>query len=272
MAQKSRPAGVAGWLLVALAWSMIVVLVVWAERILGPMSYGTRRLLVRGATVVLVVPLLLLRPAALIVAWLLACVGIVAAIPGWLRTGVPSVPLWSLVVAGVYAVGFPVLLKRMRGAERSDSPEAAKTTPEPGPEPEPDLEPPPTARRADIDLDTDRFRRYGTDLAAAVADYLQAGGAIAEAHRDYCGTGLCFHGGRFVYDDVEDAVFRSLRSSTNEPLAAFPDRQSFIAWLGGQSDDTLSGKERGEPFYGNQRITRRRLEEALANWARRRPN
>jgi hypothetical protein len=265
MAQSTRPSGLARWLFAALTWSMLVVLIVWAERVLGSTAYGTKRLLVRAGTVVLVVPMLFFHPAALVVAWLLAFTGLVASIPGWVRTGAPPLPLWSLIVAAAFVTGAPALLRKMPAARRDDQPPAPDEAPAPPPVPE--TAPVPT------ETDPDRLARYGTDLAARIADYLQAGGAIAEVHREYCGTGLCFQQGRFLYDEVEDAMFRSLRSPAHRPLASFADRQSFVAWLADQSDDSLSGRERGDPAYtDNQRITRRRLEQALADWARRRPN
>jgi hypothetical protein len=269
MAQKAQSVGPAGGVLAVLAWSMILVLVVWAERILGPASFPMKRLLVRAGAVVLVVPMLFLHPAALIVAWLLACVGVVSSIAGWARTGATPLPLWSVVVAGIFAIGGPVLLRRLPGVRRKEEEAASPAAPATPPA----AEAMPATVVSAADVDPDRRVRYGTDLATRVADYLMSGGAIAEAHREYCGTGLCYHDGRFIYDEVEDATFRSIGSSSDEPLATFADRNAFIAWLAEQSDETLSGRERGNPWYlDNQRITRRRLEQELSDWARRRQN
>jgi hypothetical protein len=267
MARKSDSVGLAGGLFAVLTWSMLVVLVAWSERILGPMSFPLKRLLVRTGTVVLVVPLLFLHPAALIVAWLVACVGAVWSIAGWVRAGVPPLPPWSVVVAGAYAIGAPVLPRLIPGARRKGDAATRASAPVPT------VEAAPATSVPDPNVDPDRLVRYGIDLATSVADYLMSGGVIAEAHREYCGTGLCFHKGRFIHDEVEDARFRSIASSDAQPLAAFPDRAAFIAWLAEQSDESLCGRERGNPWYvDNQRITRHRLEEELAQRARRRPN
>jgi hypothetical protein len=42
-----------------------------------------------------------------------------------------------------------------------------------------------------------------------------------------------------------------------EAFAAFFDRASFVSWLGFQNDESLSGRESGDPWYiDHQRITR----------------
>ncbi|WP_224241791.1 hypothetical protein [Hyalangium gracile] len=107
---------------------------------------------------------------------------------------------------------------------------------------------------------------YGEELANRVADFVSRNYCIAYSHRDYCGTGFFYLNGRFVYDHVTDGRgdFEGM-SKLEDAIALFPDRASFVAWLAQQSDESLSGKEKGDPWYtDNQRITRARLEQVLA--------
>lgn len=101
---------------------------------------------------------------------------------------------------------------------------------------------------------------FGRDLAGRVADYLADRGGIAYDHRDYCGAGLFFRGGAFLYAEVGDGDIEFGSTPTT-----FSDREAFVGWLAGQSDEALSGRAAGNPFIlGNQRITRARLEGVLA--------
>lgn len=104
---------------------------------------------------------------------------------------------------------------------------------------------------------------YGLPLTERVADYLQRGGEIAHRHPYFCGVGLAFRNGEFVYGYVEEGGTDAFLDSTSL-LGRFPNREDFIAWLAVQSDTTLSGNEESDAFLrGNQRITRERLEAAL---------
>jgi hypothetical protein len=101
---------------------------------------------------------------------------------------------------------------------------------------------------------------FGQELAERVADYLVSRGKIAHDHRDYCGAGLIFRDGAFLYGEVWDGYVES-----GQKEMSFRDRATFVDWLAGQSDETLCGREAGNPFIlGNQRITRARLEGVLA--------
>ncbi|HAI75836.1 MAG TPA: hypothetical protein DCM08_06270 [Microscillaceae bacterium] len=97
---------------------------------------------------------------------------------------------------------------------------------------------------------------YGNSLATNVAVYLEKGGVVAYAHRDYCGMGL-------IYDaDKQKFVYGSVFDGNNfYPEKVFDNRKDFIKWLADQSDESLSGKELSEFDRNNQRITRARLKD-----------
>ena len=126
-------------------------------------------------------------------------------------------------------------------------------------------------RAGDGAVDPERLRPFGRELAEAVADLLEAGGDISYGHRDHCGMGLALIDGVYVYDEVGDGQFRYTyeEGGLEVACAAFFDRASFVSWLGFQNDESLSGRESGDPWYtDNQRITRARLKEEVG---RRRP-
>jgi|688.fasta_scaffold310236_2 hypothetical protein len=98
---------------------------------------------------------------------------------------------------------------------------------------------------------------FGPDLAEALADALDRGVAVLYRHRDYCGMGLSRLSDGYAYGPVYDGDL------FDETL--FSTRAQFTAWLAHQSDETLSGREGPSPFdWDNQRITRKRLLEAIA--------
>ena len=106
----------------------------------------------------------------------------------------------------------------------------------------------------------------GTRLATQAADTLETGAVLADSHRDYCGTGLRFADGEYIYGQVYDGRFPT-NSEAPTWLEAwdverkvFPQRHEFIAWLGVQSDDSLSGKTLPESWQRNAgRLTIERL-------------
>jgi hypothetical protein len=108
---------------------------------------------------------------------------------------------------------------------------------------------------------------YGVGLANKVADLLERGQPVVYGHADYCGTGLRHVEGRYLYDEVWEGELACLRSkppSYDKALAMFTDRASFVSWLSQQCDQSLSGRDRTDPYYwNNQRITRTRLERAV---------
>ncbi len=114
---------------------------------------------------------------------------------------------------------------------------------------------------------------YGSSLAVAVANHLILKKDIRYQHRDYCGVGFCYRPfpgtGTFYYDCVSDGGFAFEDPYPGEellpPLAKFFSCESFIDWLAAQSDESLCGREIPNGFFvNNQRITRTRLLEALA--------
>lgn len=96
---------------------------------------------------------------------------------------------------------------------------------------------------------------FGHELTESIAEYLIRHRVLANNHPHYCGMGLFFRDGEFLYADVCDAglgLYGTYRT--------FTDRTSFVAWLAQQSDQTLSGREEQSAWLrGNQRLTRARL-------------
>jgi hypothetical protein len=107
----------------------------------------------------------------------------------------------------------------------------------------------------------------GTTLATRVAAQLEAGAILADSHRDYCGTGLRFSDGEFIYGQVYDG---RLPTSSEAPTwleesdierKVFRRRSEFIAWLAAQTDESLSGKNLPESWHHNAaRLTIARLQ------------
>lgn len=95
---------------------------------------------------------------------------------------------------------------------------------------------------------------YGRDLATRVAAALVSGKKIMNDHRDYCGLGLLYEDRAYQYVIVADGA-------PVETRLRFDTQKDFIEWLAAQSDDSLHGCD--EPGFdrGNQRVTRKRLEE-----------
>lgn len=99
---------------------------------------------------------------------------------------------------------------------------------------------------------------FGKQLAIQIAELLKQGFDIYHSHRDYCGMGLWFENGSYCYGDVWDAYPQTLKRH-------FTSEEEFVYWLGEQSDLSLCGLEESDSWlYNNQRITRKRLESALA--------
>ncbi|MFP2933936.1 hypothetical protein ACLESO_54190 [Pyxidicoccus sp. 3LG] len=111
-----------------------------------------------------------------------------------------------------------------------------------------------------------RSRPYGRRLASQVADALGRCHGLCYDHIDYCGVGLFKQGKRFIYDHVYYGIPEfETNGSPQEGIAVFQDRDSFVAWLSRQSDESLSGRDQPNPWYfDNQRITRARLKDAVA--------
>ena len=94
---------------------------------------------------------------------------------------------------------------------------------------------------------------YGRELAEKVANTLQHSYSVGYGHRDYCGTGLEYREGTFLYGELWDGYM-------TEPISQWSSKENFIEWLARQSDASLGRLDATEPFYwGNQTITRERL-------------
>jgi hypothetical protein len=114
--------------------------------------------------------------------------------------------------------------------------------------------------------------QYGLALANAVADRLEKGDVLAYGHRDYCGVGLRFADGEFIYGEVSDGELptsKELKGWSDIPnkfeRLTFSTRHDFIAWLADQSDISLHGANlRAPQLVGNQRLTLKRLESFAA--------
>lgn len=72
------------------------------------------------------------------------------------------------------------------------------------------------------------------------------------SHRDYCGTGLMYVNGTFVYGHVYDGEIQ-------DSIREFRSEENFLAWLAEQSDESLRGAGEDKFFVDNQRITVGRL-------------
>jgi hypothetical protein len=109
---------------------------------------------------------------------------------------------------------------------------------------------------------------YGPELAAAVADRLEQGETLANNHPYYCGVGLRFAEGIYVYDEVLDGHLPAVEQQASAYWAEPPNqrrefgtREEFVAWLASQSDESLRGADLNPAWLvDNQRITQARLE------------
>jgi hypothetical protein len=252
---------IASVLTAAASWVVAVVFIKWC--VAGPPFENESSPLlvaaVRAALGLLVISIVRLRPAAVAVAWVLSLA--IAAHGGlhWLRTGhAHPYAAWEILLPAGYALLVPIALwatPERRRVVRSIAVErsAAVVTPAP--------------RRRTTGSIPAIAEPYGPGLASKVADLLQRGQAVVYGHQDYCGTGLRYIDGRFVYDEVwggELACMRERPPAFDRALKVFPDRATFVAWLAQQCDQSLSGRDRTDPFFwNNQRITRTRLERAV---------
>lgn len=113
----------------------------------------------------------------------------------------------------------------------------------------------------------------GLALAQAVTAQLEQGRVLAFNHRDYCGMGLQYIDGVFMYAEVQDGYLPTLNNlqgdrqsgaMANMQYLLFYTRAEFIDWLASQSDHTLSGNDIADEFMrNNQRLTIKRLQEFI---------
>lgn len=104
---------------------------------------------------------------------------------------------------------------------------------------------------------------FGEEVATAIAELLQRGLIVAYRHRDWCGMGLRYAEGVFVYGAVNDGEL--LMSSeaahlnlTGQDRKEFRDTASFVQWLSLQTGQSL-----GVKVPCDQHLTRRRLIDAI---------
>jgi hypothetical protein len=248
-----NPGYVSSAVTVAANWMIAGLFLFWA--IMGPpLDVGTSLVFhaaVRGMLGILVVALVRARPVSSGVAWFLCLC--LAALGGYdlLTKGTPApLRLWELVVTGLYSLVFPLAI--WKTAIQSAETTIATRAPSVG---EPRLTP--SSAGAAI---------FGRVMASRIADLLEKGETIIQGHKDFCGTGLAFVDGRFLYDDMREGRLACLTTtppSFDKALAVFSDRSDFVAWLAGQSDESLSGKrEHRDPWSRTQRITMSQLRAA----------
>ncbi len=110
-------------------------------------------------------------------------------------------------------------------------------------------------------------QEFGEDLSTLVAEKLRNDDGkrgLWNCHRDYCGHGLIYQDSQYRLVEVNDSS-----ASEGKVIRAFENTGEFVAWLGRQSDFSLSGIDESErefhssePFnVNNQRITRARLRD-----------
>jgi hypothetical protein len=241
---------------VAANWVIAGLFLFWA--IMGPpVDVGTSPVIhavARGLLGILVVTLVRARPVSSGVAWFL-CLSL-AALGGYdlLTKGTPApLALWELVVTAAYSVVFPVAV--WQTSIQTVETTRATRAPSAG---EPRLTP--------SSLPTPTFGRV---MANRIADLLEKGETIVQGQKEFYGTGLAFIDGRFVYDDLREGRLACLNQTPptfDQALAIFSDRAAFVAWLAGQSDESLSGKrEHRDPWSKTQRITMSRLRAVAAS-------
>lgn len=107
----------------------------------------------------------------------------------------------------------------------------------------------------------------GETLAEDIAELLERGLTIGHAHRDYCGMGLSFHAGRYIYGEVHDGRIADIEDRPGPAggpaprRLEFDHRQAFVAWLTAQSDGSL------HPWPdNNQPLTIDRLAQIAARY------
>lgn len=100
--------------------------------------------------------------------------------------------------------------------------------------------------------------KIGKEFAQRVAERLKTKSDLMYDHRDYCGMGLTWVNGKFLYGKIYDGF---QVQATHE----FDNEQRFVEWLAEQSDASLDGSEEGDFYKNNQRITRARLFEFVSS-------
>jgi hypothetical protein len=245
-----NPRYVSSVVAVAANWLIAGVFLFWA--IMGPpLDIGSSHAfhaISRGLLGLLVIALVRARPVSAGVAWFISLA--FAGFGGFnlITRGTPApLEMWEVVVTAAYAIICPLAVwqttvqtaeqKRVTRAPSAGEPRSTPTS-----------------------LSVAAFGRV---MANKIADLLEAGETIIQGQKDFCGTGLAFVDGRFVYDDMRDGRLACLNSTPptfDKALAIFSDRAAFVAWLAGQSDHSLAGsREHRDPWSKTQRITLNQL-------------
>jgi hypothetical protein len=257
---SSEPTHIGSIVAVAASWVVSVVFLKWC--VAGPpfQSEDSPVLLaaMRAALGLLVISIVRLRPAAVAVAWVLSLAIATHGAAHWLMTRhLFPYAAWEVIVPAAYAVFLPIAIwatpdhRRVSLSLMKERPSSPAVT---------------VPRRTTGSMPA-IAEPYGAGLANKVADALERGQSVVYGHADYCGTGLRYVDGHYVYDDVWDGELACLRQqppSYERALAVFPDRAGFVSWLAEQCDQSLSGRDRKDSLYwNNQRLTRTRLERAV---------
>jgi hypothetical protein len=262
MGGRSEPTHIGSVFAVAASWVVAVVFIKWC--VAGPpfQSEDSPVLLaaMRAALGLLVISIVRLRPAAVAVAWVLSLAIAVHGGLHWLTTRhLFPYAAWEVIVPAAYVVFLPIAIWATPDRQRMRE---SIVSMRPAPAPAVSAAP----RRTTGSMPA-IAEPYGVGLAKKVADLLERGQAVLYSHADFCGTGLRYVDGRFVYDEVWEGELSCLRHrppAFDRALAVFPGRVSFVEWLSRQCDQSLSGRDREDPLYwNNQRITRTRLERAV---------
>jgi hypothetical protein len=247
--EAGNPRYVSSVITVVANWMIAGVFLFWA--IMGPpLDVGSSPVVhaaARGLLGILVVAVVRARPVSSGVAWVI-CLGF-AGLGGYnliTRGTTAPLELWEVVATAAYSIICPLAVWQtaIQSAQKSSDTRAPSSG-------EPRLTP--TSAGAAI---------FGRVMANKIADLLEKGETIVQGQKEYCGTGLAFVDHRFVYDDMRDGHLACLGQtppSFDRALAVFSDRAAFVAWLAGQSDHSLAGKEHRDPWSKTQRITLNRL-------------
>jgi hypothetical protein len=94
--------------------------------------------------------------------------------------------------------------------------------------------------------------KVGKEMAQKVAQRLMMKCDLMFDHRDYCGTGLTWNRGEFVYGKVYDGLLQ-------QPMKTFKQEHDFVSWLAEQTNTSLAGLDEDVFYHNNQRLTLTRL-------------
>jgi hypothetical protein len=139
---------------------------------------------------------------------------------------------WLEVIAAVVIGGGSISFLRRRSAARQAAREAGMAVP------------------------------IGNELAQVAAIYIRSGLVITYHHKEWCGFGLRYAEGKFIYGGSHDGEIL-----TPTELAAcgwnvpgrkeFDSREQFVSWLAPQTNELFASDDRGQP------MTRERIVSAV---------